>query len=90
MVEKVKIGKTDVLGTPLGLGTNAVGGHNLFPNLNDAEGVKIVKTALNNGINFLDTAYAYGFGRSEELIGQAIQGYDRKKIVIATKAAQTP
>ncbi|MCT3030944.1 aldo/keto reductase [Pediococcus parvulus] len=90
MVEKVKIGKTDVLGTPLGLGTNAVGGHNLFPNLNDAEGVKIVKTALNNGINFLDTAYAYGFGRSEELIGQVIQGYDRKKIVIATKAAQTP
>ena len=42
MVEKVKIGKTDVLGTPLGL--NQCGcGHNLFPNLNDAEGVKLLK-----------------------------------------------
>ncbi|WP_412989271.1 aldo/keto reductase [Pediococcus siamensis] len=90
MIKKVKIGKTAIEATPLGLGTNAVGGHNLFPNLNDAQGVAIVKTALDNGINFLDTAYAYGFGRSEELIGQAIQGYDRKKIVIATKAAQTP
>lgn len=90
MVEKVKIGKTDVMATPIGLGTNAVGGHNLFPDLDDHVGVQIVKTALNHGVNFLDTAYAYGFGRSEELIGQAIQDYDRKKIVIATKAAQTP
>lgn len=90
MVENVKIGKTNVMATPLGLGTNAVGGHNLFPNLNDEDGIQIVKTALDHGVNFLDTAYAYGFGRSEELIGRAIQGYDRKKIVIATKAAQTP
>ncbi|AMV69258.1 Oxidoreductase ion channel [Pediococcus damnosus] len=89
MVENVKIGKTNVMANPLGLGTNAVGGHNLFPNLNDEQGIQIVKAALDHGVNFLDTAYAYGFGRSEELIGKAIQGYDRKKIVIATKAAQT-
>jgi myo-inositol catabolism protein IolS len=84
----VKIGKSNVEATALGLGTNAVGGNNLFPNLNDETGIQIVKTALDSGITLLDTAFAYGMGHSEELIGQAIQGYDRKKFVIATKAAQ--
>lgn len=84
----VKIGKSDVNATALGLGTNAVGGNNLFPNLKDETGIQIVKTALDSGITLLDTAFAYGMGHSEELIGQAIQGYDRSKFVIATKAAQ--
>lgn len=84
----VKIGKSNVESTSLGLGTNAVGGNNLFPNLNDETGIQIVKTALDSGITLLDTAFAYGMGHSEELIGKAIQGYDRSKFVIATKAAQ--
>ncbi|USS88239.1 aldo/keto reductase [Fructilactobacillus hinvesii] len=87
-MQTVKIGKSDVTTTPLGLGTNAVGGHNLFPHLHDETGIKIVKTALDNGISLLDTAFAYGLGRSEELIGQAIQDYDRSKIQIATKGGQ--
>ncbi len=84
----IQIGKSKVQASPLGLGTNAVGGHNLFPDLNDATGVKIVQTALDAGITVLDTAFAYGLGESEKLIGQAIKGYDRSKIIIATKAAQ--
>ncbi|MCK8619826.1 aldo/keto reductase [Apilactobacillus kunkeei] len=84
----VKIGKSNVESTPLGLGTNAVGGNNLFPNLKDETGIQIVKTGLDSGITLLDTAFAYGMGHSEELIGQAIKGYDRSKCVIATKAAQ--
>ena len=36
----VKIGNTGVVSTPLGLGTNKVGGHNLFPNLDDDKGAK--------------------------------------------------
>ncbi|MCL0318509.1 aldo/keto reductase [Apilactobacillus xinyiensis] len=84
----VKIGKSEVSTTSLGLGTNAVGGYNLFAGLNDEDGIKIVKQALDSGITMLDTAFAYGMGHSEELIGQAIQGYDRSKFVIATKAAQ--
>ena len=35
MSQKVKIGQSDVVSTPLGFGTNAVGGHNLFPNLDE-------------------------------------------------------
>nr|WP_164476874.1 aldo/keto reductase [Fructilactobacillus florum] len=84
----VKIGKTNVTTQPLGLGTNAVGGHNLFPNLDDQVGIKIVRQALDDGITMLDTAFAYGMGQSEKLIGQAIQGYDRSKFQIATKGAQ--
>lgn len=87
-MKEVTIGKSDVKSTPLGFGTNAVGGWNLFPNLNDENGKELVRTALDAGITFIDTAFAYGLGHSEELVGDAIQGYDRSKFVIADKAAQ--
>ncbi|WP_070366965.1 aldo/keto reductase [Lentilactobacillus sunkii] len=86
----VKIGKSDVTTGPLGLGTNKVGGHNLFDGLKDENGVAVVKAALNNRISLLDTAFMYGLGKSEEIIGDVIQDYDRSKIVIASKAAQDP
>lgn len=84
----VKIGHSDVLATPLGLGTNAVGGYNLFPNLKDDDGRVLVRAALDNGINLLDTAYVYGLGHSEELVGEVMKEYDRDKIILATKGAQ--
>ena len=88
----VRIGKSQVYASDIGLGTNAVGGHNLFPNLDDEMGKEIVRTALDNGITLLDTAYVYGLGRSEELIGEVLQedAYDRARVIIATKAAHTP
>jgi len=88
MLDDVKIGKSNVETTPLGLGTNAVGGHNLFPNLDEQAGIDSVKSALDSGIKLLDTAFIYGLGRSEELIGQVIQNYKRSEITIATKGAQ--
>lgn len=90
MTASIKIGHSDVVSGPLGLGTNKIGGHNLFPGLDDQTGVQTVKAALDNGISMLDTAFMYGLGNSEYLIGQAIAGYDRHQIVIATKAAQDP
>lgn len=88
MSQKVKIGQSDVISTPLGFGTNAVGGHNLFPNLDEQAGMNSVRAALDSGITMLDTAFAYGFGRSEELIGMVLKDYDRSKVVVATKGAQ--
>ncbi len=43
-------------------------------------------------INLIDTAYAYGNGRSEELIGEVLQEneFDRSRVIIATKAAHVP
>jgi len=90
MENLIKIGNTDVTSKKIGLGTNKVGGHNLFGNLKDEDGYAVVKEAIDSGINTLDTAYMYGLGRSEEIIGDVIQNYDRSKLVIATKAAQDP
>jgi len=88
MAKQVKIGKTDLVVNPIGLGTNAVGGHNLFPNLDENAGRELVRTGLANGINFLDTAFIYGPKRSEEIIGEIVKETgNRSEIVIATKAA---
>lgn len=90
MENLIKIGKSDVKSKKIGLGTNKVGGHNIFSDLKDEDGYAVVKEALAKGITTLDTAYMYGNGRSEEIIGDVIQDYDRDKLVIATKAAQNP
>ncbi|EME8208578.1 aldo/keto reductase [Enterococcus faecium] len=89
---EIRIGHSQVYAEQLGLGANAVGGHNLFDGLEDETGKQVVRTALNSGINLIDTAYAYGNGRSEELIGEVLKEkeYDRSRIVIATKAAHVP
>ncbi|MGG3466897.1 aldo/keto reductase [Neobacillus pocheonensis] len=88
MTKQTRIGKTDLLVNPIGLGTNAVGGHNLFPNLDDEAGRDLVRAGLANGINFLDTAFVYGLGRSEEIIGEVVKERgNRSEIIIATKAA---
>lgn len=90
MNNSVKIGKSEVVSGPLGLGTNKVGGHNLFDGLKDSDGEAVVKAALNDGITLLDTAFMYGLGKSEDIIGNVIQDFDRSKFVIASKAAQDP
>lgn len=88
MAEQVRIGKTDLYVTQIGLGANAVGGHNLFSGLNDETGKEVVRTALDNGINFLDTAFIYGPEHSERLIGEVLKERgQRDKAVIATKGA---
>lgn len=88
MAKEIQIGKSDVKTTPLGLGANAVGGYNLFPDLQDQDGLDLVHAAIDNGIKLIDTAYVYGLGHSEELVGSAIKDYDRHNITIATKGAQ--
>ncbi|MCJ1910146.1 aldo/keto reductase [Planococcus ruber] len=77
--------KTNIQISALGLGTNAVGGHNLYSDLNEETGKDFVRAALDNGITFIDTADIYGKGRSEELVGEVLKEYDRSQFVIATK-----
>ena len=87
MVKAVQFGKSAVVANPLGLGTNAVGGYNLFPGLDDGAGRKLVDAAIANGINLLDTAYVYGLGHSEQLVGQVVKDHRREELMIATKGA---
>ena len=79
-----KLGQSDIDISTIGLGTNYVGGHNLYANVDEDEGIRLVKRAIELGITHLDTADAYGQGRSEELVGKAIAGR-RDDVVVATK-----
>ncbi|SYW03641.1 aldo-keto reductase [Oenococcus oeni] len=90
MTKEIQIGKSEVKTGKLGLGTNKVGGHNLFNDLQDSDGSQIIEEALKENISLLDTAFMYGLGRSEEIIGQVLRAHDRSKVVLATKAAQDP
>ncbi|ARI76632.1 aldo/keto reductase [Halobacillus mangrovi] len=87
MDKLTRLGKSDLQVNPIGLGTNAVGGHNIYPNLDEEAGKDVVRTAIDNGINFLDTAFIYGPERSEELVGEVMQEYKREDIILATKGA---
>ena len=76
-VEKRKIGSLEV--SLAGLGCNNFGWRI------DADGTAaVVNTAIESGINFLDTADIYGGGQSEEYLGRALKGR-RDKVLIATK-----
>jgi aryl-alcohol dehydrogenase-like predicted oxidoreductase len=81
----------DIPGTSLkvsrvALGTWAIGGW-MWGGTDEAQSVSTIRAALEHGINLIDTAPAYGFGRSEEIVGKAIAGGDlRSRVLIATKA----
>jgi aryl-alcohol dehydrogenase-like predicted oxidoreductase len=54
--------------------------------MNDRQAsVELIRRALDAGVNFLDTANVYSRGESEEIVGEAIEGYDRDELVVATK-----
>jgi len=71
-----KLGHTNIDISCIGLGTNYVGGHGLYTDIDEDEGVRLVQRAVDLGVTFIDTADIYGFGRSEELVGKAIAGPD--------------
>jgi aryl-alcohol dehydrogenase-like predicted oxidoreductase len=69
----------------IALGTWAIGGW-MWGGTEESEAIATIHAALDDGINLIDTAPVYGFGRSEELVGKALQGGRRNKALIATKA----
>jgi len=83
-MEYRKIGKTGIKTSPVCMGTWAIGGGPWWGDSDDEESIKAIKASIDGGINFIDTAPAYGFGRSEEIVGKAVKGM-RDKVVIATK-----
>jgi aryl-alcohol dehydrogenase-like predicted oxidoreductase len=69
----------------IGLGTWAIGGW-MWGGTDDEESVRTIHAAIERGINLIDTAPAYGFGHSEEIVGRAIADHNlRSRVVIATK-----
>ncbi|MBN2508561.1 MAG: aldo/keto reductase [Verrucomicrobia bacterium] len=79
------LGASDVSASVLGLGAWVLGGGAVWgKDTDDRESVKTIQAALDEGMNLIDTAPAYGWGRSERVVGEAIRGR-RDKAVVATK-----
>ena len=89
-MEYVKLGNTGMDVSPICLGCMSFGTaegwvHNPWA-LNEEDSRAIIKRALEMGINFFDTANAYAYGSSEEILGRALIDYaNRDEVVIATK-----
>jgi diketogulonate reductase-like aldo/keto reductase len=72
----------------LGLGTWQMGGrYERDPGSDDARDVAAIRAALELGIRHLDTAESYAAGHAEELVGEAIRGFNRGELVLTTKVS---
>ena len=78
------LGNSQVKVTPLAFGAWAIGGW-MWGGADDKEAIKAIHASLDMGITTIDTAPVYGFGKSEELVGQALEGIARDKYQILTK-----
>jgi aryl-alcohol dehydrogenase-like predicted oxidoreductase len=79
-----KLGNTGLIVSEVALGTMQFGGKMNMGNLGQDDTTRMVKLALDRGINFIDTADVYSLGESETLVGNALKGV-RQEIVLATK-----
>lgn len=83
-MEYRKLGNTDLELSAITYGAFAIGG-TMWGGNEQKDSIASVKASIDHGVTTLDTAPFYGFGLSEEMIGQAIQGYDRSKIQLLSK-----
>ena len=79
-----QLGSSDVHVSPVIFGAWAIGGW-MWGGNEERDSIDAIKASLDNGVNTIDTAAIYGMGYSEELVGKAIKGYPRDKVVVATK-----
>ncbi|MEW6436735.1 MAG: aldo/keto reductase [Pseudomonadota bacterium] len=86
-LETITIPGTGLEPTRIALGTWAIGGW-MWGGSDDADSIRTIQSAIDRGINIVDTAPVYGFGHSEEIVGRALaEGGRRQKTIIATKVA---
>jgi aryl-alcohol dehydrogenase-like predicted oxidoreductase len=79
------LGNSGLNASVIGLGAWVLGGGRVWGrDTDDQESIRAIQAALDLGINLVDTAPAYGWGRSEEIVGRAIKGR-RDQVIVATK-----
>lgn len=84
-METIEIGTSGITASRIALGTWAIGGWMWGGTSDLDESIRTIRSAVERGITLIDTAPAYGFGRSEEIVGTALSGSLRDRAVIATK-----
>jgi aryl-alcohol dehydrogenase-like predicted oxidoreductase len=82
-LETIRLGRTGGDITRLGMGCWAIGGHG-WGQVREEDSIRAIKSALDNGITFFDTADAYGLGKSELLLAK-VMGDHIKKVTIGSK-----
>jgi aryl-alcohol dehydrogenase-like predicted oxidoreductase len=86
MLEYITIEGTTLVSSRIALGTWAIGGW-MWGGTDEKESIRTIHAALDQGINLIDTAPIYGYGRSEEIVGKALQQHGRREsVIVATKA----
>jgi aryl-alcohol dehydrogenase-like predicted oxidoreductase len=78
------LGNSDLRLTPIGFGAWAIGGGNwefAWGPQDDSESVAAIHSALDLGVNWIDTAAIYGLGHSEEIVGRALKSTSHKPLV---------
>jgi methylglyoxal reductase len=79
------LGNSGISASVVGLGAWVLGGGPIWgQDTDDSESVRTIQAALDLGINLIDTAPAYGWGRSEQVVAKALKGR-RDKAIVATK-----
>ncbi len=78
-----RLGNSELYVSVVGLGTWVMGGV-WWAEPDDEQSIAAIRASIDGGINLIDTAPAYGYGRAERLVGRAIKGL-RDKVIIATK-----
>ena len=84
--ERVQLGSTEVVVTRLGLGTGPLGG--MYAPVGAAEAAAVVDASWNAGLRLFDTAPLYGLGMSEQRLGRALAGRDRREYALSTKVGR--
>jgi hypothetical protein len=87
-MEKIRLGRSGLEVSPIAFGTWQLGGD--WGATDEEAAVAAIRRAADSGINFFDTAQAYGFGASEIILAKALKGRPRDQVVIATKGGLRP
>ncbi|KAL1122364.1 hypothetical protein AAG570_003769 [Ranatra chinensis] len=88
-VEKMpyrKLGNTGLTISKIGFGGGSVSG--LYNDFTENEAIETIRDAIKRGINYIDTAPYYGQGRSEAIIGKALNGVPRNSFYLSTKVGR--
>ena len=91
-METRRLGNTDLDLTPVGFGTWAIGGGEWGMGWGpqaEKDSIESILEGLEAGINWIDTAHAYGFGLSEEVVGKAVKEWGQP-VILATKCGVLP